>query len=130
MSLLRRHDWRCHREIECTMCGEVIKSREEIKNHRETKHMIYQRIFCKFFPSCMDGDECLFEHVQDSNDGSYCSKGQMCNDQSCKFSEQKHSNAKLVCKFQTNCNRLNCPYTHNCERKAFLGESLKRNLIN
>ena len=126
MSLLRRHDWRCHRDIDCNMCGENLKSREYIKIHRENKHQIYQRTFCKYFPNCIDGDECLFEHAQEINGSSCCPNGQNCDDQSCKFSEQRHSTAKVLCKFQTNCNRLNCPYTHSGTRKAFLGEGLKR----
>ena len=130
MNLLRRHDWRCHREIECTMCGETLQSREDIKGHRERKHQIFQRTFCKFFPSCIDGDECLFEHVRDVNEASHCPNGQSCDDQTCKFSEQKHSTIKVLCKFQTNCNKLNCPYTHSVERKAFLGEGLRKILRN
>ena len=27
MGRLRRHDWRCHREIECNLCGETILNR-------------------------------------------------------------------------------------------------------
>ena len=93
-----------------------------IKSHRETKHQLYQKVYCKFFPACMDGDECLYEHSQGSNEVSYCPSGQMCNDQTCKFSEQKHIKPKVLCIFQSNCKRLNCPYTHTATRKAFLGE--------
>ena len=49
MSLLRRHDWRCHKEIECNLCGETLDNREEIKKHRERKHQIHQKTYCKFF---------------------------------------------------------------------------------
>ena len=130
MSLLRRHDWRCHKEIDCNMCGDTLESRGDIKKHREQKHKIYQKTYCKFYPNCIDGDECLFEHAQESNDGSNCPKGKECDDQSCKFSEQRHLTNKVFCKFQTNCNRLNCSYIHNNVRKAFLEEGLKRILIN
>ena len=68
MSFLRRHDWRCHREIECNMCGELLESREKIKQHRENKHQIFQRTYCKFYPSCIDGNKCLFEHAQESSE--------------------------------------------------------------
>ena len=37
---LRRHDWRSHRGIECTICTEKLASREEIKSHRQTKHQM------------------------------------------------------------------------------------------
>ena len=130
MALLRRHDWRCHREIECNMCGEYIKSRMDIKTHRETKHQMYQKVYCRFFPACIDGNECLFEHAQNLSEVSYCPNGQMCNDQTCKFSEQRHEKGNVLCTFQTNCNRLNCPFIHTVERKAFLGEGQLRILRN
>ena len=122
MSLLRRHDWRSHRKIECNMCGESIKSRMDIKNHRETKHQMYQTVFCKFYPACIDGNECIFEHALDSGEASHCPNGQKCIDQACKFSEQKHIKTNVLCMFQTNCNRLNCSYIHTTTRKAFLGK--------
>ena len=122
MTLLRRHDWRSHREIECNMCGESLESRMDIKNHRETKHRMYQKVYCKFFPACIDGSECLFEHALESGEASHCPNGQMCIDQTCKFSEQRHIKSNNLCMFQTNCNRLHCPYTHTATRKAFLGE--------
>ena len=124
MSQLRRHDWRSHREIECNICGENIQSRENIKSHRQTKHQMFKRIFCKYFPACLDGEECFFEHKKDFNvseeyDGLSCPNGEKCVDQSCKFSEQRHT-LTILCKFQANCNRLNCQYKHNVPRKAFL----------
>ena len=130
MSLLRRHDWRSHRKIECNLCGETLENRQEIKKHRERKHQIYQKTYCKFFPNCMDGEECLFEHELDSNEASYCPNGRKCDDQTCKYSEQMHLTTKMLCKFQANCNRLNCPYTHNVDRKAFLGEGVRRIIRN
>ena len=128
MSLLRRHDWRCHREIECNICGETIKSRTDIKSHRETKHQMYQKVYCKFFPACIDGEECLYEHVRGSNEVSYCPNGQMCKDQACKISDKKHAKQNVLCMFQANCMRLNCPYTHTTTRKAFLEEGSVGNL--
>ena len=134
MRFLRRHDWRSHREIDCNICGEIIPSREDIKSHRQLKHQMFKRVFCKYFPSCLDGDECFFEHEKDSNvpgtkEDLYCPNGEKCNDQSCKFSEQKHKST-FLCKFQANCNRLNCQYKHNMPRKAFLEESSIKHLVN
>ena len=125
MSQLRRHDWRSHREIECNICGDAIQCRQDIKNHRQSKHQMFKRIFCKYYPACIDGDECFFEHEKDINvpeeyDGLSCPNGEKCKDQTCKFSEQRHS-ITILCKFQANCNRLNCQYKHNLPRKAFLG---------
>ena len=130
MSLLRRHDWRCHRMIECNMCGEGITSRSHIKEHREVKHQISQKVFCKYYPNCLDGDECLFVHEVGPGGDSVCPEGEKCNNQSCNFSEQSHTKSKLLCIFQAKCNRLNCPFKHTVPRNAFLGESFKNNPIN
>ena len=95
---------------------------------------MFNKVYCRYFPECLDGDECFFEHEKDcnvggANDGSYCLSGEKCNDQSCNFSEQKHSLIK-PCKFQANCTRLNCPFKHNVARKSFLEESSEKNTIN
>ena len=94
---------------------------------------------CKFFPGCIDEDECFFEHVDKVNkenkkgnkgENSFiCANGDSCSDQSCKYSELSHKNMKnILCRFQASCNRLNCPFKHLCERKSFLGVSpLKQN---
>ena len=134
MGLLRRHDWRSHREIDCNICGETIQSRQDIKSHRQTEHQMFNKVFCKYFPACLDGDECFFEHekdynVSDTNDGLNCPNGERCADQSCKFSEQRHT-VTILCKFQANCKRLNCPYKHNVPRKAFLEQGSIKYLIN
>ena len=63
MNKLRRHDWRNHREIECNICSEIIENRQQISEHRRTKHQMYRKIQCTFFPDCYDGDECFFEHT-------------------------------------------------------------------
>ena len=130
MSLLRRHDWRSHREIDCNLCGETIESRQDIKKHRETKHQMFKKVFCKYYPECIDGDECFFEHERESNvyeayEALNCPDGEKCKNQSCNFSEQKHTSIS-ICKFQANCNRLNCQFKHNVPRKAFLEEGLIR----
>ena len=56
---------------------------------------MFKKVFCKYFPACLDGDECLYEQDKDisvsgENDGLSCPNGEKCNDQSCKFSEQGH----------------------------------------
>ena len=62
MSKLRRHDWRTHRNIECNICGKNLKSRQEIGEHRKTEHKMDKKIKCKFYPDCIDGNECFFIH--------------------------------------------------------------------
>ena len=126
MSKLRRHDWRSHRSIPCNICGEELQSRQDISEHRQKKHEIFATAVCKFYPNCFDQEECLFVHkegnqnkVQRSLD--LCPKGEDCNDQACSYSEWKHKTSKVLCKFQQNCNRINCPFKHTMPRKAFLG---------
>ena len=71
----------------------------------------------------MDEEECLYEHEKDPKEdesNGYCSKGEECDDQACNFSERSHVIKRLICTFQSNCNRLNCPYKHTVARKAFL----------
>jgi DNA-binding ferritin-like protein (Dps family) len=124
MGKLRRHDWRSHREIECNLCGVTIESRQQISQHRKSEHQMFRKIFCKFFPDCIDEDECIFEHEEGSRREGFhgCINGETCSDQSCQFSEASHKNVKnAVCRFQANCNRLNCAYKHSVQRKAFLG---------
>ena len=124
MSKLRRHDWRAHREIDCNICDEKLKSREEIKDHRQIKHRMPRKIACKFFPDCIDEDECLYSHEELEKTKNVCADGDMCLNQSCEFSEANHLKSKsILCKFQENCNRINCTYKHTTERKAFLGVS-------
>jgi hypothetical protein len=48
MSKLRRHDWRCHREVEFNICGEFIKCRQDIKKHREIVHGCSERFSVNF----------------------------------------------------------------------------------
>ena len=82
------------------------------------------KVFCRFFPNCMDEEECLYEHEENNSDvnrnGSFCLNGSKCVDQSCRFSEQSHMNDRVLCKFQSKCNRLNCNYKHVVTRNAFL----------
>ena len=134
MHLLRRHDWRSHREIDCNMCGESIRSRQDIKHHRQSKHQMFRKVYCKYYPACIDGDECFFEHDKDENasggnDGSHCPNGEKCNDQSCNYSELGHT-LTVMCKFQAKCNRLNCQYKHMVPRTAFLGATSMKKLRN
>ena len=121
MNKLRRHDWRSHREINCNRCGENIASREDLKEHREVKHEMVFKVYCRYYPNCSDDDECLYLHektVDKRND--VCVDGSSCRDQSCRFSDKEHKENKILCKFQRNCNRLNCTYKHIIDRKAFL----------
>ena len=71
----------------------------------------------------MDGDECLYEHGKaDSQEKEHgvCASGKACRDQSCKFSDKEHRQLRDLCKFQANCNRLNCIFRHMVSRKVFL----------
>ena len=125
MRKLRRHDWRSHRSIECTICSEMLGSREDITSHRQSKHLMFRRISCKFFPDCYDEDECLFEHnLNEQSRLTVCPKGKDCSDQSCSFSEKNHrSQNPILCRFQEKCNRSACPFKHTAVRKSFLGLS-------
>ena len=81
---LRRHDWRVHREIDCNICGEKLNCRKDISVHRQSKHQMFRKIVCKFFPDCIDEDECFFEHSdlslysRGSSKNSYCNNGMYC----------------------------------------------------
>ena len=126
MSNLRRHDWRSHRDVKCNICDDRIESRQEIGKHRQNKHQIFRKTFCRFYPECLDGDECLFSHEQENeslNGAQLCPRGQTCSDQSCKFTEANHRNVNnILCKFQAKCSRKFCPFQHSVTRTAFLGE--------
>ena len=81
MSNLRRHDWRSHRDVKCAICDDRIESRQEIGNHRQSKHQIFKKTFCRFYPECLDGDECLFSHEQENkslNGSQLCPRGPTC----------------------------------------------------
>ena len=122
MRKLRRHDWRSHRTIECTLCGEQLESRESITKHRQTKHRIFKIGFCKYYPTCYDEDECFFQH-DDQIKSTGCPNGINCKDQSCQYGEKEHKSLKTVlCKFQENCNRGGCPYIHVSGKSSFLKE--------
>ena len=88
---------------------------------------MFRKIVCKFFPDCLDGDECLFEHdniKRDGLDASMCPNALGCVDQACVFSEQNHKRPnRELCRYQAKCNRSGCRFTHNDERMAFLGGS-------
>ena len=95
MSKLRRHDWRSHRSIECNICGEQLDSRDLISTHRKIVHKMSNRIKCRFFPNCLDEDECFFIHEETSRTEiadykQHCLEGQNCKNQSCEFSENEH----------------------------------------
>ena len=127
MSKLRRHDWRNHREIQCNKCGENIASRQDLKIHRENVHDMKSKVYCRYYPSCMDEDECLYAHeqIQESSING-CRDGSECRDQSCKFSDKEHNDDRILCRFQANCNRMNCSYKHVVSRKTFLGKGVSK----
>ena len=133
MNGLRRHDWRSHRPVSCNICDEVIESRQEIGNHRKNEHNMFRKVSCKFYPECLDGDECFFSHEPASPDdiksdkpGSFCPKGDSCLDQSCTFSVASHRKINnILCRFQANCIKKECPFIHTTKRKAFLEENVQ-----
>lgn len=63
---MKRHIWRAHEPIECMFCGTEVKSRQELKHHKEQVHSIKKTIQCKFAlqGKCIDEDECLFSHIE------------------------------------------------------------------
>ena len=129
MSKLRRHDWRSHRTVNCNICGLSLESREDISNHRKIEHNLFRKMKCRYFPNCIDENECFFEHEeQDSTQleekigkSRYCLKGESCEDQSCEYSEVNHLNVKnVLCRFQAKCNKAECMFKHTMERASFL----------
>ena len=123
MRKLRRHDWRMHRPIECSICEEVLTCRQELKDHRQNVHKMRRKIPCRFFPDCYDEDECLFEHTNiiEESSSKLCQNGQHCTNQECLFTEKQHKMTnKTICKFQELCNRAGCQFKHIVQRKAFL----------
>ena len=127
MSKLRRHDWRSHRTIDCNICGINLESREDISNHRKIEHKMSRKIKCKFFPNCIDENECFFEHeeIQGSQEearkSKYCLKGEKCNDQSCEYSEVNHLNVKnVMCRYQSKCKKPECMFKHIVDKASFL----------
>ena len=66
---IKRHIWRAHTPIECSLCGSDIESRHELKHHKENVHKVTKILECKHAKdgNCIDGEEeCLFTHdVQD-----------------------------------------------------------------
>ena len=83
---------------------------------------------CKYFPACLDGEECFFSHDKSNerrNEESspFCPRGTKCSDQSCNYSEANHANTdEIECKFQEKCTRKFCAFKHVVERRAFLEE--------
>ena len=90
-------------------------------------HNIVKKIKCKFFPNCLDEDECFFVHddVQSLEDEkkSYCLEGENCLDQSCEFPEREHKNGdNNLCRYQSKCKKPVCRFRHVMERASFLGD--------
>ena len=127
MAKLRRHDWRSHRPIKCTLCDDTLESRQHIVKHRQAMHRMFRRQQCKYFPNCLDGDECIFDHNGKSSASVVCPNGKDCTDQACEFTEQQHRHESIaLCMFQANCNRQECPYKHTVQRRHFLEEDKRR----
>ena len=127
MSKLRRHDWRSHRKVDCSICGELLQSRDQISNHRNIVHRMVRKIKCKFYPDCLDEDECFFVHeeasTQEKEANNFCLEGENCQDQSCEFPEREHRGASnILCRFQSKCNNPACRYKHVIEKASFLGD--------
>ena len=130
MSKLRRHDWRSHREVECNICEMKIRNRSEISVHRRKEHQMYKIAKCRYFPNCIDADECFFQHDGESHNKSkvddmkkltFCPEGENCRNQSCEYNEEKHKELKhILCRFQSKCNRPECAFKHIVDRAAFL----------
>ena len=71
-----------------------IENRAEISSHRRKEHKMFNVAKCRFFPNCIDEEECFFQHEEDSNNkyeafenakSKYCPKGETCMDQSCEY---------------------------------------------
>ena len=93
------------------------------------EHNFFRKMKCRYFPNCIDENECLFEHEeQDSTQSDerkaksrYCLKGESCEDQSCEYSEVNHLNVKnVLCRFQAKCSKPECMFKHIVERASFL----------
>ena len=135
---LRAHLPRCNPDqndsVKCNICGKLLSSRQEISNHRKEIHEIARRIKCKYFPDCIDQEECFFIHEEELESENraknkqvfYCPEGENCQNQSCLFGESKHKNRKnIMCRFQERCNRPDCFYKHVAERASFLWNCTK-----
>ena len=126
MTKLRRHDWRSHRNVECNICGEQLQSRDQISTHRKIVHKMVKKIKCKFYPTCLDEDECFFVHEevssQEAQEPESCLDGENCQNQSCEFPEREHrKKSEILCKFQSKCNNPGCRFRHVMEKASFLG---------
>ena len=75
MRKLRRHDWRFHRSIECTIYKKMLNSRVRVNRVTDKMNM---------YPDCFDGEKCFYEHgnmVSNGESISGCPNGQNCSDQ-------------------------------------------------
>ena len=91
---------------------------------------MYRKLKCRFYPDCIDENECFFEHEDESDSKSseneqrqsrYCPAGDKCENQSCEYNEMNHMKMKnIMCRFQSNCNRSECVFKHVIERASFL----------
>ena len=126
---MTRHQWRNHSDINCKFCGDNLRSRVELKVHKEQVHNMKVTQECRFFSNghCVDADECLYSHNKDNSNkqhiqrktrfiiySDYCKDGLNCARIDCEYGENKHRRIKDVpCKFQANCKKPECPFKHN-----------------
>ena len=66
---LKRHMWRAHTPTECNLCDSSLESRQDLKHHKENVHSVTKQIERKYAKdgTCIDGEECLFLHDENSN---------------------------------------------------------------
>ena len=81
------------------------------------------KIKCKFYPNCLNKDECFFVHdeesKQDEEEDKYCIEGDNCKNQSC---EREHrSTNNILCRYQSKCSKSTCRFKHMAEKASFLG---------
>ena len=143
MSHLRRHDWRSHRAVDCTICGVNLENRHAITKHRADIHNKYYVAQCKFDveKKCMDGLECLFTHMtieskDQPSDGdsqnrsktrNSCKEGKNCQEQNCEYTHINKQN--IQCRFQNKCSRKGCEYNHNMNKNSFFWESQEKRKV-
>ena len=78
---LTRHLPTCHdnKKLECSPCGEIFKSLDEVKKHKKEEHdmeLVKSRVVCKHWRKghCSKGASCLYSHVGHQNQPATTSK--------------------------------------------------------
>ena len=96
---------------------------------------MFRKIKCRYYPNCIDEEECFFVHQEEINSDlgeeklrqeKYCPEGENCHNQSCNYGENKHKNLKnILCRFQQRCDKPECIYKHVADRASFLWNCTK-----